>query len=116
MSAENSFEVRNGKIKAFIGAVAMFNCEIRVCVKIEGCHSFWKHSWNGEIFTEKLLIGEILFRDIGSKEFFKPWTGERLNNFIASIPPDASEQNQLAATTTENIMAKKKAVPRISAP
>lgn len=99
---------RNGKIKSFIGAVAMFNCEHRVCIKIEGNKSFWKHSWNGEIFQEKILIGETLFKDIGSKEFFKPWTGECLNNFIALNPADAIEQNNQPEITTENIMAKKK--------
>jgi hypothetical protein len=103
---------RNGKIKSFIGAVAMFNCQIRLCFKIDGNKSFWANLENKESFEEKILIGEILFKDIGSHEFFEPMRGARLLNFLASIPPDASEQNRVAVTKTENIMAKKKSAAK----
>lgn len=110
------FLSRNGKIKSFVGAVAMFNFESRVCIRAEGNYSFWKHSWNGEVFQEKLNISEILFKDIGSREFFKPWTGERLDNFLASIPPEASEQNNQAETAEKNNMGKSKTKKKTKEP
>lgn len=113
----NNFIARNGKIKSFIGAVAMFSFEMRVCIKVDGVHSFWKHKFDGEVFQEKLNLAETLFQDIGSREFFKPWTNERLNNFLASIPADASEQIKQPETTEENNMAtKKKAEKKTKSP
>lgn len=98
---------RNSKIKSFVGAVAMFNFEMRVCVKVSEHNSFWKHKYNGEIFKERLNLNQIFFQDIGSREFFKPWIGERLENFIAASPAVAVEQNQKPENNEENIMTKK---------
>jgi len=106
-SSEIQFLSRNGKIKSFIGAIAIFNCEYRVCIKVDGNKSFWVSQKTNQIFEEKLLIGEILFRDIFSKEFFKPWSKQGVENFLASIPADASEQNKQPETTEENNMATK---------
>jgi len=108
MSADIQFISHNGKIKSFVGAVAMFNFEVRVCVKIDEHHSFWKHKFDGEAFKEKLNLSEILFKDIASHEFFQPWIGERLNNFISASPvAEIETEQQESNNNEEKTMAKK---------
>ena len=106
----------NGKIKSFIGAIATFNCEYRVCVRIKGNKSFWASQKTRQIFEEKLLVAEILFKDIGSHEFFKPWSLQGVENFLASIPPEASEQKNQAETTENNMAKKTKTEKKTKAP
>lgn len=102
-----NFEIHNGKIKSFLGAVAMFNFEMHVCVKVDEHHSFWKHKWDEKVFQEKLNLNLIFFQDISSREFFKPWEGERLNNFISDSPAAEIETKQQESTNEEITMAKK---------
>ncbi len=98
---------RNGKIKAFIGAVAVFSCRSHVCFKVEPTKSHWIA--DGKVTIEKLNLSEFLFKDIGSQEFFKPKTLKEVEILIASISGDAikSENKPEEQTTMEGDMKKK---------
>jgi len=99
---------RNGKIKSFVGAIAIFNFQCHVCIEVSESKSIWAFPETKETHEEKLWLSEIHFKDIASKEFFKPWSVQGVQTFLASFPVDAGEQIQKPENNNEeNIMAKK---------
>ena len=97
---------RNGKIKSFIGAIAMFNFKHSICIAVESNKSIWIGHELKKLHEEKLMLNEFLFKDIYSKEFFKSWTAKDVSNFLASINPPSASETKLAENTNED-MAKK---------
>ena len=101
------------KIKCEVGMVAGWSGnQMRVCVRTDETHSYWTTAYNGQVEQERRMLPAIYFRDLASGEQFKPFSHERINQFLLDVAEFQKNSQNIGETKTnnnedQNTMAKK---------